>query len=84
MSGHLKGRGFNAGSYTAGCRCPACTDAYNAWVRNSLSHKAYSKAQTAALKWVRANHPEAWQSLVTAAYVELGAERRPPGRPKGS
>ena len=46
--------------------------------------KVHNRATVRAAQWVRAEHPEQWQRILEAAYLELGIEHRPLGRPPGS
>jgi hypothetical protein len=76
---HPPTRGYNAGSYAAGCRCPGCTEAWRIHQRTG-SGPIHRKANWRAAKWVRANRPDVWAELLDEVYAEAEG-RRPRGRP---
>lgn len=48
------------------------------------SKAAHRHAREAAIRWVREQHPQMWETFVEEAYASLGVSRRPVGRPSQS
>lgn len=80
-SEHRASRSVSAATYKNGCRCAGCREAWRIASLTLSSHQAYQLARRRAGTWLRAHHPDEWEQLLAAAYVELGVERRPIGRP---
>lgn len=73
---HPHGAPYSRATYNNGCRCERCKEANSAYMRAKRKQKDpvvvfHSKAQgvatTQAAAWVRQNHPDVWEQILTEA-----------------
>jgi hypothetical protein len=84
---HVEGRPVSASSYRAyRCRCPGCSAAAAAYNRQRRqtngpvpSERVKNVARSNAVRWMKQNFPEEWESCIDRAYEQLGIERMGPG-----
>jgi len=52
------------------------------WVKDRDYFEAYKRAERDAIRHVRTQLPELWETLINQAMADKGIIRRKPGRPK--
>ena len=67
LAGRTHGR---AGTYTYGCRCALCRQAWREYRTNNDRQWAHRRARNRIGEWAIANHPDVYARLLAEALAE--------------